>query len=370
MEKLQRGLFFLRLHKKKKHFPLIGHIELTYRCGLKCIHCYCKGSESKDRELSSGDWKKIIDVLQKEGCLNLCFTGGDPLVRKDFLETYAYAKAKGFIITLFTNGQALSPKIINYLVKSPPYSIEITLNGITQKTYESITQTPGSFLKVMRSINMLKERKLPFILKSNCLKQNKDEIGRIKAFTQALFPNLPRNKYLFKYDLMISPRYNRDKTPCDYRLSFEEMEEVKKQDPDIWKEYQESLDCKWPGLTRNRRFLYQCSAWMQQFFINPYGYLKFCGFSDKFSVNLKTATFRKCFYEIFPGLLDEKFKTDSKCKNCKLRPICHSCPGRAYLETGNEEDPIPYYCELAKATYREMNKSKNYRISGNQDNGD
>jgi len=354
MKKLQRGYFFYKLYNKKKPFPLTGQIEITYRCNLNCIHCYCKGQEDKDRELTTQEWKNILDVLQKEGCLHLGLTGGDPLIRDDFLELYSYAKAKGFIITIFTNGQALTAKLINYLVKSPPISIEITLNGITEGTYEAITQIKGSFFKVMQTIKILKEKKLPLILKTNCLKQNKQEINRIKEFTEELFTSLPRNKYHFKYGSMIHPRYNRDKTPCNYRLSFKEILELRKQDPDICKQYKEDLECRFPRLKRNQNFLYHCNAWQQLFFINPYGYLKFCNLSDKFSVNLKTGSFREGFYEIFPKLLYEKFKTDSKCRNCRLRPICYNCPARAFLETGDEEAPVPYYCELAKATYDSM----------------
>jgi len=361
MKKLQRGLFFQRLYNKKEHFPLHGQIELTYRCNLNCIHCYCKGSEDKNQELTTAEWKGILDMIQKEGCLNLCFTGGDPLIRDDFLEIYAYAKAKGFIITLFTNGLALTAKIIDYLVKSPPFSIEITLNGITQKTYESITQIPGSFFKIIQIIKTLKEKKLPLRLKTNSLKQNKEELVRVKSFTEQLFTNLPRNKYRFQYDTIIFPRLNRDKTPCNYRLSFDELLEVRKQDSDIWGEYQDALSCELPGLKRKRRFLYQCNSWMNQFFIDPYGYLKFCDMSDKFSVDLKAAAFREGFYKIFPKLLNEKFKTKSKCKNCRLRLICYHCPARAYLETGDEEAPVPYYCELAKATYKEIKRSHSSR---------
>ena len=355
MKEAQSALFFGRLYDKKAHFPFTGQIELTYRCNLDCIHCYCKGLEQ--RELTTEEWKKILNILQEEGCVYLCFTGGDPLIRKDFLEIYSYAKAKGFIITIFTNGQALTPKLVDYFVNYSPFSIEITLNGITKETYESITQTPGSFLQVMMAINLLKEKKLPFILKTNCLKQNKQEIGRIKSFTEGLFDNLPGNKFRFKYDPFIYPRQNRDKTPCNYRLSFKEIKDVRKEDPDIWKEYQQSLDCKFARLRRKNKFLYHCNAWQRQFFINPYGWLKFCQMTDKFSIDLKITGFKEGFYNIFPKLLNEKFKTTSKCEGCNLRKFCHRCPARAYLETGDEEAPVPYFCELAKGTYREMKRA-------------
>jgi radical SAM protein with 4Fe4S-binding SPASM domain len=362
MNKIQAGYFFYRLNNKKAHFPLDGQIELTYRCNLNCVHCYCKGLESAEQELTTEEWKGILDMIQREGCLYLCLTGGDPLIRQDFLEIYSYAKKKGFFITLFTNGWALTSKCINYFLKSPPHRIEITLNGITKKTYESITGVAGSFAKVINTINLLKEKKMPLILKANCLKQNKFEIGRIKAFTEKLFDRLPRNRYRFQYDQMIYPRYNGDKTPCNYRLSPVELLGVKKQDQDIWEEYQESLDCSFPNLNRDRRFLYQCNAWKKRFLINPYGYLKFCGFSDKFSINLKNTTFKEGFYYIFPKLLNERFKTESKCKDCQLRPICYNCPARAYLEIGDEEAPVPYYCRLAREKAKRMRKS---HVAGN-----
>ena len=304
-----------------------------------------------------------MDEIQKEGCLLLCLTGGDPLVREDFLEIYSYAKEKGFIITLFTNGYALSEKIVAHLTKFPPHSLEITLNGITQTTYESITQRKGSYSKVIENIKLLKEKKLRLILKTNCLRQNKDELGRIKKWTEELLGKPAEKKYRFKYDPMIHARLNQDKTPTNFRLSFEELEEIRKQDPDIWREYQKGLHNDFPDLKRDRGFLYHCNAWNKGFFIDPFGRLKFCMLSDKFSVDLRTTSFKEGFYEVFPQLLNECFKTNSKCRDCRLRPICYYCPAGAYLETGNEEGPVPYYCELAKETARLMDKSHVARIT-------
>lgn len=353
MKKLQKGYFFYKLYNKKEHYPFSGQIELTHKCNLNCVHCYCTGLEGK--ELTTEEWKKILDRLQKEGCLTLCFTGGEPLIRGDFLELYSYAKAKGFIITLFTNGQALTTEIVNYLMKSPPMAIEITLNGITKRTYESITRVEGSFAKVMITIKELKKKGLPLLLKTNLLKQNKNELGRIKAFADE-FLGKGKGSYHFKYDPMIYPRLSQDKTPCKHRLSFEEILEVRKQDQDIWKEYEKGLHSDFPDLKKEKSFLYRCNIWMIQFFINPYGRLRFCNFSDKFSVDLRTVSFKKGFYNTFPKLLNERFKTNSKCRNCSLRPICYSCPARAYLETGDEEAPSLYYCELAKAHAEKMKR--------------
>ncbi|MFC1804981.1 SPASM domain-containing protein, partial [Candidatus Omnitrophota bacterium] len=193
------------------------------------------------------------------------------------------------------------------------------------------------------------------ILKSNCLKQNKREIVQIKSFCDN-FLGKANGRYHFKYDVMIYPRFDRDLSPTQHRLSFSEMLEIKKQDPDFWQEYKSSLGCKSPRLKRKRDFLYHCTSWQQQFFINPYGQLKFCDISDKFSADLKSFSFEEGFYRGFSRLLNARFKTDSKCRTCRLRPLCYHCPARAYLETGDEEAPVSYYCELAKETAKLIKK--------------
>lgn len=374
MKKVQSRLFAASLKNKKEYFPLYGQIELTHRCNFNCIHCYCGksvtrgsrlASESRQRrpgtvcgELSAREWKKILDEIRKEGCLFLCFTGGEPLIREDFLEIYSYAKQKGFIITIFTNGYALDKKITACLAKHPPYSIEITLNGITQTTYESITRRKGSYSKVIENIHLLKKKKLTLLIKTNCLKENKDELGQIKKWAEELLGKFPGRKYCFKYDSMIYLRHNGRERLTNPRLSFEELEEMRRQDQDIWAEYQRGLHHAFPDLKRDRSFLYQCDAWKKNFFIDPFGRLKFCTFSDKFSVDLRTTPFKKGFYEVFPQLLNVRFKTNSKCRDCSLRPICYHCPARAYIETGNEEAPVPYFCELARMAARLAKKSR------------
>lgn len=355
------GYFCEKVHKRYPPFPFDAQVELTYRCSLDCIHCYCKGLEGKEEELTTNEFKRIFDEIHKQGCLWLALTGGEPLIREDFLEIYSYARRKGFVITIFTNGQLFNKKLINFLEKTPPYSIEVTLNGITKNTYERISQVEGSFSRVIENIKNLARNKLPLVIKTNFLKQNREEIVRIKKWVENILGK-PSNKHYFKYDPIIYPRLNGSKAPCKHRLSFKEIAEVLKQDEDMWQQYQEGLHEDIPNLQRGCDYLYHCNSWLSQFFINPYGRLKFCLFSDKFSVNLKEASFKDGFNKVFPKILKEKFITDAKCRNCNLRPICYWCPTRAYLEMGNEEKPVEYYCQLAEATAEE---TKRLRAAGN-----
>jgi len=347
MEFKKQGYFYNRLQNIERRYPLIGQIELTYRCNLNCVHCYCKGSENKNKELPTNDFKRIIKEIHKCGCIFLCFTGGEPLIRDDFLEIYSYARQKGFIITLFTNGLLMSGKILSYLKKFPPHGIEITINGITKPTYESVSRVEGSFEIMMDRIKQLRKDKFNLLFKSNCLKQNRAELAKIKAFTDK-FLGKKYNRWKFKYDIMIYPRLNGDMEPCKFRLTPLQLLNIKKSESDMWEEYKKGCNGNYLKTTKNENHIYTCTSWSNQFFINPYGRLKFCQFSNKFSSNLKTNSFADGFYYVFPRVVQETFKTNSKCKNCNLRPICYYCPARAKLENGHEEKPVNYYCAMAK----------------------
>ena len=96
--------FSWSLHSQRGRKPTVCQIELTYSCPLHCQHCYTdcynKPSLAKN-ELSTAQVKLILDKCQKAGVVWLCFTGGDPVIREDFVKIYDYAKKLGFITTIF-----------------------------------------------------------------------------------------------------------------------------------------------------------------------------------------------------------------------------------------------------------------------------
>ena len=80
--------------------------ELTFRCNEKCRHCYCVTDDRK--ELSTEEIKRILDELYEMNVFEVTFTGGDLFVRQDAFEILRYARSKAFLVTIFTNGIALS----------------------------------------------------------------------------------------------------------------------------------------------------------------------------------------------------------------------------------------------------------------------
>lgn len=354
---IQHGLaYFHDLFASIKHQPLSGQIELTYRCDFNCRHCYCKGSEYIDQELTTSEIKNIFDQIAQEGCLWLTLTGGDPLLRRDFKEIYHYAREKGFIISILTNGLRLTRNLSDFLAEYPPLAVEITLNAVEENPYAKITGRKGVLKKVKNNIVYAAERGITVIVKANCLKDNKSQIGKIKKWVENNLGKPSDNKYNFRYDAAIFPRLNGDKAPCKCRLSFNDFKKIPDEDADIKREYCEEIKKPFGRLKKISASLYPCDSWKTGFFINPFGILKFCHHTYDFSVDLKQKSFRYGFYKVFPKVTKEKFKTNSPCRRCTLRHFCASCPPIAFLETGDKEKPADYFCRIThfieNETYR------------------
>ena len=322
--------------------PINGTIETTYRCNLNCVHCYCNlaanDKTTARQELSFKEICDIIDQIVEEGCLWLLFTGGEILIRNDFIDIYSYAKKKGLMISLFTNGTLITPKIANYLKEWPPFSVEITLYGISKKTYESITRMPGSFERCMKGIHLLLEQKIPLKLKTMVMTINLHEIRDIKRYAQDLGLD-------FRFDPAINPRLDGSKQPCQYRITPQEVVEFDIKDKDRLREWKEFCQKFWgPG---NPELIYNCGAGLTSFLIDPYGKLQICEMVKNPNFNLRQGKFKDGWYNLFPKIRAQKPKVEYNCGRCDLFSLCAQCPGWAQLENNNIEMPVEYLCQIA-----------------------
>jgi radical SAM protein with 4Fe4S-binding SPASM domain len=330
--------FSLRLHEKGARRPMVGQFELTHRCNLRCRHCYIVLNTEKS-ELTYKEICRILDEVREEGCLWLCFTGGEPLLREDFLDIYSYAYRKGFIITIFTNAVLLNEKIAKYLRRFPPFCIEVTLNGVTKKTYELITQVEGSFEKAMQGIELIRTYRLPLKLKCQAMTLNVDELPLMRRFYKKM-------DLAFRCSTLIDPRLDGSTEPCSLRLPIDKISELRNEKEAA--DGRDEIEDKFSKNGVSSDDLFRCPGGNGAFHVSPYGELLFCNSVRKPSSDLRKQSFRQGFYGLFPKIRSQKFKTDSPCRKCSLRSICLWCPGKAYLETGNIEAPVQHYCELAK----------------------
>lgn len=316
--------------------PINGTIELTSHCNLKCVHCYIQDNTTVN-ELTYKEVCSIIDQIVDAGCLWLLFTGGEPLVRDDFLDIYTYAKKKGLLLTLFTNATLVTKEIAACLKEFPPFSIEVTLYGATKETYEEVTGIPDSFNSCIEGIRLLRDQKLPVKLKTMVISLNKDELKEMQTIARSFGAS-------FKYDTNINPALNKSMAPCNYRLPPEEVVKIEIND--------EAISTEWRKLSKKYRVpvkkdsIFNCGAGKNLFHVNPIGRLQVCGVVQNPFFDLREVSFTEA-YKLFKEILSIKPEKDHDCEACKIAIFCDYCAGWSELENNNMNKKVDYLCEIA-----------------------
>lgn len=340
--------FSQRFHQVviNRRIPIEGTLEVTLRCPLTCAHCYnnlpMSDHEARHRELSYEDYCRLLDEIADAGCLWLLFTGGEIFARRDFLEIYTYAKRKGFLITLFTNGTLITPKIADYLVEWRPFAIEITLYGYTKETYERLTGIPGSYEKCIRAIHLLLERNLPLKLKTVAVSMNRHEIRDMQRFAEELGVG-------FKFDAMMNPRIDCSMSPLEVRLTPAEIVAFDLDDPRRMAEWQtfSTYFTKPAQSPEHRNEVYHCGGGVSAFAIDPYGDMSICVLSQVDKYNVRTGSFTEGWNEYLRRVRAKPRTTINKCVDCQIKSMCGMCPATGELESGHAETPVDFLCHVA-----------------------
>ncbi len=96
-----------------------------WHCNQKCVHCYAAGQERSDeKELSTEEWKTLLDRCRAAGIPQVTFTGGEPTMRDDLTELIDHAR--WFVTRLNTNGIRLTPALCEDLKKASLDSLQVT----------------------------------------------------------------------------------------------------------------------------------------------------------------------------------------------------------------------------------------------------
>lgn len=97
-----------------------------WQCNQKCLFCYAAGQHmGKTGELTTGQWKQVIDRLETARVPMVTFTGGEPTQREDIAELVGYAKR--MVTRLNTNGVKLTPELVGRLKAAGLDSVQVTL---------------------------------------------------------------------------------------------------------------------------------------------------------------------------------------------------------------------------------------------------
>lgn len=327
-----------------RRYPLSGSFELTFRCNLRCAHCYvqCEAESWADEpELTTAEICAMLDQLAEAGCLWLLLTGGEPLTRPDFAEIYLHAKRRGFLLTLFTNGTLVCEEVAALLAAYPPNAVEVSLYGRSAAVYERVTGVPGSFQRCMEGIARLAQLPTILRLKTPVMTLNVSELWEVKAYAESL--GAP-----FRFDPMLNAGMSGGREPLPLRLSPQEIVALEQQDAERMAEWQEFCE-RFVGVQPEPDRLYVCGAGWRTFHIDALGRLGVCLLARRPYYDLRRGSFRKGWEVALAAERARRPQRPYTCLDCSLLSLCGQCPGWAEMESGCAEEAVPFLCAVAHA---------------------
>jgi len=123
-------------------------------CNLTCAHCLVNSSPRGDAGLPGEKLKEIIDQADELGVNRFYFTGGEPMIHRDFFALAEYVtEGKGKELIVLTNGTLLHGERLERLKRFDPekLKLQISLDGSNPQVNDPI-RGEGSFERIVEGI--------------------------------------------------------------------------------------------------------------------------------------------------------------------------------------------------------------------------
>jgi pyrroloquinoline quinone biosynthesis protein E len=167
--------------------PLALLAELTHRCPLRCPYCSNPLELSRaSAELDTGTWKRVFSEAAELGVLQVHFSGGEPLVRRDLVDLVRHAAGVGLYGNLITSGIRLEADRLAALVEAGLEHVQLSFQDSDMASGDRIAGLAGSQEAKRRSARLVREAGLPLTVNAVVHRQNLERLGDIIDLAEAL----------------------------------------------------------------------------------------------------------------------------------------------------------------------------------------
>jgi pyrroloquinoline quinone biosynthesis protein E len=162
-------------------------IELTHRCPLQCAYCSNPlVMDSPNSELSTEDWLRVLDQAAALGVLQVHFSGGEPMARRDLPTLVAYAASRGLYTNIITSGVLLSDAAMADLLAAGIDHIQLSFQDARAPEAERIGGYRGAHAKKLAAARRIREGGLPLTANFVIHKQNAERVEEMIALGEEL----------------------------------------------------------------------------------------------------------------------------------------------------------------------------------------
>ena len=343
--------------------PFLVVWDFTHMCNLQCKHCYQDAQQALPDELDTGEAEHLIRDLAEAGVVVIAFSGGEPLMRKDFFEIAAYAHQHELYVALASNGTMITPEVAKKLHDAGVNYVEISIDGKDAAHHDAMRGIDGAFERSVAGIRNCVEEGIYTCIATTVTKDNYDQVPEIYRLAQDLgatrlicFNFIPTGRGVEMADRDISPCQREDLLRFILTKNIpNRMPEVLSTAPQLARvAIQEEegkgipvghfyLGAELSGRTRMLAdFIGGCGAGRLYCSIEPQGDIQPCVFMPINVGNIRQQPFPEIWHDA-EGIrkLRNRNLLTGNCGSCTNKYICGGCRARAWAYSGDIAAPDP-----------------------------
>ncbi len=317
-----------------RNSPISAMIEIADRCNEVCVHCY--QVQGQKGEMTTEQLKGVLDELAELGVLFLTLSGGEPTLRRDFLDIVAHARLRKFAVKIYTNALTMTRELAARLGELAVQEVQISLYSTRAEAHDFVTRVPGSFEKVIAGTRYLREHGVAVVLKTPLMHFNADETEAYVALATSLGAD-------YSFDSAgLDPREDGVRDPESFGLAKQQYLRVKQLHGRVAAASPKPLDHP------------VCGACTGDVHVEANGEMRPCtqlqvpvghaleGIGAALRDNREALRIRSLTWADLHG-----------CRDCDLRPYCYRCFQRARVEVGDAMAPYASACRRAAWSYEQ-----------------
>ena len=331
--------------------PFLVVWNFTNACNLNCKHCYQRAGKQTSDELTIEEQLQVVEEMVETGVVAIAFSGGEPLVSRDFYEVATKAKEEGMYVALATNGTLITERIAKKLKNVGVDYVEISLDSADPKRHDVFRGIPGSFYRALEGIKHCVDQGIFTCVATTVTQLNLHEIPDIIDLAEKLrvqrfmaFNFIPAGRGEDVVDLDLTPEQREDLLKRLFKRNESGKIQVLSTAPQFARVSLELSGGEmvapthmyigqehW-GLKTLAEFIGGCGAGRLYCALQPNGDVSPCVFMPSLVVgNIRKTSFIDIWHhsEVMQKLRDRSL-LKKNCGTCQYRYICGGCRARAF----------------------------------------
>ena len=153
--------------------------EISLKCNLRCVHCLSDSGRASEDELTHKESLELIDQLTALKVFQVNIGGGEPFLRKDFLDLLAHSHEKGLVTCVSTNGTLVDKGVAKGLSAMKMLYLQVSLDGAMADVNDAI-RGKGTYPKVLAAMDALAGQGVRFSINTVLTRLNFPQLDALR----------------------------------------------------------------------------------------------------------------------------------------------------------------------------------------------